>query len=243
MKLHKAAKSLAVGITATLATVAMLSASAQAAILNGNVLLSDLLAGNSYQLGDKLFDNFRDFSTVNFGNATGPQSNQIAVFGEIVDSAYNLVFQSPFWTVSENQAIDTTFKYDVTVLDPKQWITKVDLELDIYGVSHVGNPFITIVDTVDLLDPGTGSVNLLATSVSPFDSVIEDLNPHQKKISVGKDIAVVANGGFASISVIKQSVHQTRVPESSTLLGLFALAGIGLTVTRKRLKTTVISAE
>ncbi|MEA5552315.1 PEP-CTERM sorting domain-containing protein [Anabaena cylindrica UHCC 0172] len=228
------------GITATLATIATLSASAQAAILTGNVLLSDLLAGNSYQLGDKLFDNFRDFSTLNLGGATGPQSNQIGVFGEIVGSAYNLVFQSPFWTVSGTQAIDTTFKYDVTVLDPNKWITKVDLELDVYGVSAVGNPFITIVDTVDLLDPGTGSVNLLATSVSPFDSVIKDLNPPQKKISVAKDIAVVANGGFASISVLKQSVHQ-NVPESSTLLGLFVLGGVGLTVTKKRLKTTVIS--
>lgn len=241
MKLHKTVKSLAVGITATLATVAMLSASAQAAILSGNVLLSDLLAGNSYQLGDKLFDNFRRFSTFNLGGATGPESNQIKVFGEIAGSAYNLLFQSPLWNVTPGQAIDTTFQYDVTVLDPNSAITKVDLELLSYGVTN--NAFITITDRVDLLNPGTGSVNLLATSVSSLDSVIKDVLPPQKKISVTKDIALVGNNGRASISLINQSVHQTRVPESSTLLGLFALGGIGLTVTRKRLKTTVISAE
>ncbi|AFZ59288.1 PEP-CTERM sorting domain-containing protein [Anabaena cylindrica FACHB-243] len=239
MKLHRIMRSLAVGITATLATIATLSASAQAAILTGNVLLSDLLAGNSYQLGDKLFDNFRGFSTFNLGGAGGPESNEILVFGEIVDHAYNLIFQSPLWNVTPGQAIDTTFQYDVTVLDPDQWIDKVDLELLSYGV--IGDAFITIVDRVDLLDPGSGSVNLLAISVSPLDSVIKDVLPFQKKISVTKDIALVGNNGFASISLINQSVHQTKVPESSTLLGLFVLGGIGLTVTKKRLKTTVIS--
>lgn len=240
MKLHTKMKSLAVGITATLATIAMLSASAQAAILGGTVKLSELLAGNSYQLGDKLFDNFRTFSTVATGGATGPNSDQIFVFGEIVDHAYNLLFQSAFWNVDSKQSIDTTFQYDVTVLDPNRWIDKVDLELRTYGVTGDGS--IRITDRVDLLDPGTGSSNLLAVSVSPGDSVIKSLVPPQKKISVTKDIALLSiNQGSASISLINQSVHQTKVPESSTLLGLFALGGLGLTVTKKRLKTTVIS--
>ncbi|TAF11126.1 MAG: hypothetical protein EAZ77_01790 [Nostocales cyanobacterium] len=237
MKLKTPIKSLAVGITATLATIAMLSTSAQAAILSGTVILSDLLAGNSYQLGDKLFDNFRAFSTIETGGANGPEADEIFVFGEIAGSAYNLLFQSALWNVTSGQTIDTTFQYDVTVLDPNQWIDKVDLELKTYGTNGTG--FITITDRVDLLDPGSGSVNLLATSTSPFDSVIKDVIPHQKKISVTKDIALVGGtNGMASISLINQSVHQTT-PESSIVLGILAVAGMGLTVKVKKLKTTI----
>ena len=243
MILNRQMKSFAIGATAAvMAGISMLSASAQAAVLSGRVSLSDLLAGNSYVLGDKLFDNFRDFVRIATGGAVAPTAAEIFVTGAINGSSYDLLFESDRWNVTAGQFIDTGFRYDVTVTDPAQAITSAGVSIkDAYTVTGTGR--VVVTDTIRLLDPFVaGSENILVRSVSGRDSEQVALLPPQTKISVAKDIAIVGGTGTANLGRVTQSDIQ-RTPESGNLLELFAVSGIGVAVVGKKLKlkTTILN--
>lgn len=236
-------KSFAIGATAAvIAGIGMLSASAQAAVLSGRVALSDLLANNSYVLGDKLFDNFRDFIRIARGGAVAPTAAEIFVTGVINGSSYDLLFESDRWNVGAGQFIDTGFRYDVTVTDPTQAITSAGVSIvDAYSVSGTGR--IVVTDTINLLDPAAGNENILIRSVAGRDSEQVALVPSQTKISVAKDIALTGGtAGTATLTRVTQSVIQ-QTPESGNLLGLFAVGGIGMAIVGKKLKfkTTILN--
>lgn len=204
-----------------------------------SVPLSDLLVPNtSYQVGDKLFDNFHTFISNGTNNGIfqpglAPTSSEIFVTGTQTNPTwFNLHFTTSEWSVNAAEAMDTAFQYDVTSLDTP--ITLVDLDLVAHGAN--GNAEISVAETVTLLDPGGLTVDLLAQSIPPgpvFD--IQPLIPPQQKISIAKDVALRANGGSAEITHLKQSYHQ-GTPESSSIIGLLVFSGLGLTIIRKRKK-------
>lgn len=242
MIFNRQMKSFAIGATAAVITgIGILSAPVQAAILSGRVQLSDLIGtGNSYQLGDKLFDNFRSFIRLATGGAVAPTAAEISVTGVVNNGSFDLLFESDRWNVTAGQVIDTGFRYDVTVLDPQQAITSAGVALTDYDVT--GNGRIVVTDTITLLDPGVGNENILIRSIAGRDSGQVALTPPQTRISVAKDIALSGLTGSATLRTVTQSVRQ-RVPESGNLLGLFVVGGIGLTVMAKKLKlkTTVLN--
>ncbi|WP_272081165.1 PEP-CTERM sorting domain-containing protein [Microcystis aeruginosa] len=60
--------------------------------------------------------------------------------------------------------------------------------------------------------------------------------PPQKILTNSKDIALVGGLGMAATSDFRQSVHQTKVPEPGTILGLLAVGGLGLVSRFKKQK-------
>lgn len=197
--------------------------------------LSDLFGPNmSYQVGDKLFDNWRNFISVSTGGASAPTLADIFVTGfKTGPSWYDLRFTTSDWTVNSGQSIDTSWQYDVTSLDTP--IYAVDLSL--IGHATNGTGTITVTETVTPLIPGPSVpvVTLLAQNNPPGPTIVERaLIPPQQKISIAKDVALVGHAnGSAAISILGQSYHQST-PEPSSLLGLLAFGGLGLNIIRKQ---------
>jgi hypothetical protein len=242
LRKNLASSAVAIGV---LAGVNMFSAPAQAQTfvctgLNNDcqsVALSTLLAPNaSYQVGDKLFDNFRAFISNGTENGSflpglAPISSEIFITGfQTGPNWYDLLFTTSKWEVDPGQSIDTAFQYDVTSLGTP--ITSVDLDLIGHGI--IGNGEIDVTETVTLLNPGGPPITLLAQSIPPGPKfVIEALIPPQQKISISKDIGLNGNTGNATISILGQSYHQ-GTPETSSILGLLAFSGLGLSILRKQ---------
>ncbi len=83
-------------------------------------IMADLLAGGSITCGDKLFTNFRTFSSNASGGADAPSAAQIFVSPDTANcGTYNpgpgLLFQSAAWNVNPLGTIDTAFTFDVIV--------------------------------------------------------------------------------------------------------------------------------
>jgi len=120
------------------------------------------------------------------------------------------------------------------------WITSVDQELVAADARDGGK--LVILDTVT--SPSDPSIFItlnteIDSSMTPPVVMPKDQKPvipPQKILTNSKDIALVGGLGQAAMSDFRQSVHQTKVPEPGTILGLLAVGGLGLVSRLKRQK-------
>ena len=197
--------------------------------------MTDLLGGDSIQVGDKLFSDWR--SDVIFDDAGNLDMDLIEVVGLDADPMNpGIRFQtvagaaSQFFVENGNW-LDVEFTFKVSVQDPANLIDGVSLgfagtitgtgdgDFDSVAIGDdivaAGGPFDPFVEWVPELGIVTFSDSATFAAVS--------------EIWVTKDIALISdafngNGGTVDVEWIDQYFHQTAVPEPSTML----LLGVGL---------------
>ncbi len=233
-----ASGSLAIGV---LAGAGIVSTPVNAAIFGCNdmVYFTTLFTGDEIICNTKRYFNFRDFSSMSSGGATTPALADIAA--KVTNPShgeYFIDFQSALWSVGPGQSVDTAFKYDVEALSGL--ISSVDQELVAADARNGGK--LVILDTVT--SPSDPSIFItlnteIDSSMTPPVVMPKDQKsviPPQKILTNSKDIALVGGLGEAAISDFRQSVHQTKVPEPGTILGLLTVGGLGLVSRLKRQK-------
>jgi len=232
-----ASGSLAIGV---LAGVGIVSTPVNAANFgcNQTVSFTNLFSGDEIICNTKRYFNFRDFSSISNGATTPTLADIAATVTNPSHGEYFIDFQSALWSVGPGQSVDTDFKYDVEALSG--WITSVDQELVAADARDGGK--LVILDTVT--SPSDPSIFItlnteIDSSMTPPVVMPKDQKPvipPQKILTNSKDIALVGGLGQAAMSDFRQSVHQTKVPEPGTILGLLAVGGLGMVSRFKKQK-------
>ena len=190
--------------------------------------------GGSLTIGDKIFSNFDFFAS----GLTSFDPSQIRVTASVSGGVYYLGWAGNMSLVSGGPATgDLVLNYTVTAT-----AGVIDMIDQFYtgSAQPLGSAFIAVDETVrntqgiivanshlqvgDLSDP----------FAEPGDNL--NVNPGQSVLHVTKDITFgVVDGGFVTISDVRQSFHQ--VPEAATtaLLGL-GMAFFGATAYRRKRK-------
>ena len=199
--------------------------------------LEDLVDNEgSLAIGDKVFSNF-DFLD---SGLTSFDASHIEVTASVSDGVYYLTWGGNISLASAGPAIaDLLLNYRVTATDGL--ISMID-QLYTGSLQPVGGGFLAIDETVRGSDGVVvANSHLQADDLSdPFAEQGDNLNvdPGQRVLDVTKDIgfAITAqNGGFITTSEIRQSFHQTQVPEANTTVLLtLGLALVGLVAFRQR---------
>ncbi|MGI0486802.1 PTPA-CTERM sorting domain-containing protein [Pantanalinema rosaneae CENA516] len=237
-------KSLSAGavIAGMITTGTLATAPAQAACLgNGDctsVSLFDAIhtGGFSYQVGDKIFDNFRNYTTAESGGGDAPTDKEISFTGfKHSDTAYYLKFESSKWNVDAGETISTSWFYDITSLAAP--INGIDIALADFSFTS-GQPGtkpgqIHINETAylppyDSVGPNTALANLGVDTAQGVVGGVVYFSPLQK-ITIAKGVDLEGHGGTASLSAFNNSVRQ--VPTPALLPGLI---GMGVAAWRKR---------
>ena len=204
-----------------------------------SVPLSQLVSGGNSEgisVGDKNFDNFSYFSTVDM-----PIAANVNVIGIIDgDGNYGLRFQGGFKDLFDpgNESSDSLIGFDVSVADPR---THLISDVHLFGnpaLSADGslNAFAEVVETISgafgnaqlrIQNDLNGLIN--AAWIDPLPSPVSTLH-------VVKDIQLFSTDGVrATISFVDQTFSQTVIPEPSSmaLLGI-AVAAMGWIGSRGR---------
>jgi hypothetical protein len=188
-------------------------------------LLSDLLNGDSLVVGDKIFFNFANFSSIGFGGAIAPTASEISVVAA-AGTPFGILFQSAKWNVDAGESMDTLFSFDVAVLDPFQFMTAVSSGLTAFSTTPNGE--IHLDETIVTADANEDFIAALGVDSPGTPSASVGLGAAYSVIRVFKDLGLEGNDGAASISAFTQRFIQTRiqtvVPEPSSV----ALMGTGL---------------
>ncbi len=182
--------------------------------------------GFSCTIGDKTFSNFT-YSASSGGQATPVAASAITI--TTINQGSNAIgfqFNAP-WVVSNTQSLDSLIGFTVAVTGggPAQIhdaaVVQGGTSFSGAGVASVSE---NLSNNVQLLTIDTAGQIVLADSVafSPIGSV-----------NVTKDIAVRANGGSASISLVSDTFSQVPEPATLGLLGS-GLIGLGLLRHRRR---------
>jgi hypothetical protein len=201
-----------------LVSIAVLALGAQSARA---VLLSELLSGDSLVVGDKVFFNFANFSSVGFGGAQAPNADEISVVAA-AGTPFGILFQSAKWNVNAGQSMDTFFSFDVATLTPGNAITSVSGALQ--GFSTTPDGEIHLDETIVTADANEDFLASLGLDSPGTTSGSVDLPGAFDVIRVFKDLSLEGNNGAASISAFTQRFTQSVVPEPSSV----ALMGTGL---------------
>ncbi len=212
------------------------------------VKLSDLVSGQSLQVGDKLFTNW-DFHSVSH-----PISAEDITVVPITDIQGNYGFrlQSNFFAPS-GAFSDALLTYRVTVLDPTKLIS--DIHLLFNGVA-VGTGALAVV-----IEQGTAPGGFVRQAFVHTPNKLSDVvffeDVPQSFLHVSKDIFLyggIGDQGFALITEIDQTFSQIdrggpgggeeAVPEPSTL-ALFGLGAgtIGLLAWNRKCRAAGIVPE
>lgn len=220
MKMYKR---ISIAIVLTLLTLAVATtASAQ----QPSVKLSDLVGGQTLQVGDKLFTNW-DVMVAGYP-ISADNINVIPITD--IHGNFGFRLQSGFFAPSGTFS-DVLLTYRVTVLDPNMLISDIHLA---FNGAAVGAGALAVV-----VEQGTAPGGFVRQAMVHTPNQLSDVvffeDAPQSFINVSKDIFLfggIDSQGFATISYIDQTFSQTErggpgggdaVPEPSTL----ALFGLG----------------
>ena len=183
----------------------------------------------SLVIGDKVFSDF-DFTA---SGLSGFDASQIQVTASFSGGIYYLTWGGNISLVSGGSATaDLLLNYTVTAT-----AGQIDMIDQLYtGSAQPNNGAFLSVDETVRNSQGTLVANshlqgedLADPFAEPGDDLIID--PGETVLHVTKDIGLgIVNGGFVTISEVRQSFHQVPEPASAVLFGtgLAALAIVGL---------------
>ncbi len=193
----------------------------------------------SLTIGDKVFTNFDYFAS----GLTSFDPSQIRVTASFSDGVYYLAWNGNMSLVTATGSgpvsADLVLNYRVTATSGL--INMID-QFYAGSVQPAGSSYLAIDETVrDTTGQVVAHSHLDGNDFGdPFAEPGDNLNiaPGQSVLDVTKDIAFgLVNGGFISVSDVRQSFHQTQVPEAATtsmlVLGLALLALVSRRRARK----------
>jgi hypothetical protein len=193
------------------------------------------ITGGSLTIGDKTFSNFNFLPSLGL---TSFDPSQIRVTASLAGGTYFLTWAGNISLVSGGPATaDLMLNYRVTAATGM--IDMIDQEFTGSVQPTGGGAFLAIDETVrDINGKRVANSHLDANDMSDTPAEAGDnlnLNPAQQIIDVTKDIAFgIVNGGFVSVSEIRQSFHQ--VPEAGTTPMLVVGLGILGFVVRQKIR-------
>ena len=208
------------------------------------ITMADLLGGLDVVIGDKSFENFRNYVSVGTNGAYAVSPSEISVSFSITPAGlYQVDYQSGIMTVGQNQLQDTRFTYDVRVITGQPLLNGNGVTLLSYGLggSNAAADLGKLSVSATVTDAGGGAL--------AYEMVQDDhggivwsasawwASPVNKLI-VASDIALSGDnvsGGGAFISDFTQTFSQTAVPEPATML-LLGFGLLGLTGIRRKIQ-------
>jgi len=191
------------------------------------VTLDKLLAGENVTIGDKIFQNWRNYSSIASGGALPVNPVNVTLFfTEVTDSLYRIDYQTGSFAVGRNEYQDTRFTYDVAVVGGIAKIHDNGLELISFGLGDNTKGIINISETIFDAAGNTIGTKLVQNNKGVIINPAHfEWDPPVAFITINKDIALTGldevNGG-AFISDFDQTFSQ--IPEPTTLI----LLGSGL---------------
>lgn len=185
-----------------------------------------LVQGATYTVGDKKFSNFTLLRTGDM-----PTANSVNVAALLDDAGnYGIRLQGAFVDLpSSPGGSDFLLNYDVEALDPNKLISDAHLAGNPTLLGTQGS--ISVVETFLPLGPG-GEYTMKIFDDESAGQKLTDVtffNPPVRKLSVQKDILVIAtpNSQTVTMSFVDQTYSQT--PEATTitmaLISLVSLVG------------------
>jgi hypothetical protein len=205
----------------------------------GVTTLDDLLKGASMQVGDLVFTNFGNFSSVGFLGGKPVDPKLVSVVPTFFNGSPGLLFQSPSqFLVMQNQQQETHFTFNVVAT--AGMISGAALS---FTAASFGGGMATIAESVTNLQNG-----LLVSTLIPNNYAHGQLTAPLASILVSKDIALVGGSAPNALTFLSDfSQHFDRTsgavpePASITLLGtgIVGLIAIGARQKRRRLRNAV----
>jgi len=188
--------------------------------------------GGSLTIGDKTFSNF-DFLA---SGLTSFDASQIRVTASLANGTYFLTWAGNISLVSGSGPISAELLLNYRVAAATGTINMIDQSYT-GSAQPTGGAFLAIDETVRdtngnlVANSHLDANDLSDPSAEPGDNLT--INPAQSVIDVTKDIAFgIVNGGFVSVSEIRQSFDQ--IPEAGTTSMLVVgLAIVGFVIRQK----------
>jgi hypothetical protein len=180
-----------------------------------------LVAGATYQVGDKLFSDFTYHFTGTMPDASG--INVLPI--QDMDGNFGFRLEGDFVDLPGGSSSDSVITFNVTALDPTQLIIDAHLAADVMlsgtgGLASVTETFLPLFPTELLMVFDTPGAMMLSDSVV-FDTAVRTL-PVQKDILL---LSTDTSGqGSARMSFVDQTFSQIPEPSTLSMVGLVGLA-------------------
>jgi hypothetical protein len=194
-----------------------------------------LQAAGSCTIGDKTFSDFT------FSSATVTNTGLLFTTVNDVAGQYGFDFATSQLFASATNSADLAISFTVAVTDGAKLIDSAEVTQT--GVAIAGG-IASIGETVCLGSPivscPSGNTRSMTTSAGIGGTHLSDsiTFSNQSVVGIAKDLSVVGNGGFASISLFSDTVNQASAPEPG-FYGVLAagVAGIFMFAKRRSKKT------